>query len=161
MKIQPAVKKETTRIAVGTCALSLVMIVVFALLGRLNLSVWLGTLLGTLVAILNFFLMALSVQKAASRMNGVTLPPEEEADEESADGAEAKAPPTDVPQLKQAKQGMHISYTLRMLMLVAFAILVLSLQSVFYPVPAAIALLFPRVIVSVIGLMDHKRKEEA
>lgn len=155
MKIQPAVVKETSRIAVGTAALSLVMIGVFALLGKLGMAVWLGTLLGAVTATLNFFLMALSVQRAAARMNGVTLPPEPEETEE---GENKPAPVS--PEVQQAKKGMQLSYTGRMLLLVAVAILALSLPSVFHPIPTAIALLFPRIIVSFIGLKENKRKEE-
>ena len=76
MKIQPAVRTETVRIAMGTAFFSLVMLLVFALLDRLDVTVVLGTLWGAGAAILNFFLMALSVQRAAESMNGVTLPPE-------------------------------------------------------------------------------------
>lgn len=76
MKIQPAVRTETVRIAMGTAFFSLVMLLVFALLDRLDVTVVLGTLLGAGAAILNFFLMALSVQRAAESMKGVTVPPE-------------------------------------------------------------------------------------
>ena len=46
MKIQPAVRTETVRIAMGTAFFSLVMLLVFALLDRLDVTVVLGTLLG-------------------------------------------------------------------------------------------------------------------
>ena len=59
MKIQPAVRTETVRIAMGTAFFSLVMLLVFALLDRLDVTVVLGTLLGAGAAVLNFFLMAL------------------------------------------------------------------------------------------------------
>ena len=76
MKIQPAVRTETVRIAMGTAFFSLVMLLVFALLDRLDVTVVFGTLLGAGAAVLNFFLMALSVQRAAESMKGVTVPPE-------------------------------------------------------------------------------------
>ena len=79
MKIQPAVRTETVRIAMGTAFFSLVMLLVFALLDRLDVTVVLGTLLGAGAAVLNFFLMALSVQRAAESMKGVTVPPERES----------------------------------------------------------------------------------
>ena len=44
MKIQPAVRTETVRIAMGTAFFSLVMLLVFALLDRLDVTVVLGTL---------------------------------------------------------------------------------------------------------------------
>lgn len=46
MKVQSAVRTETVRIAMGTACLSLIMLLVFALLGRLDVTVVLGTLWG-------------------------------------------------------------------------------------------------------------------
>ena len=134
MKIQPAVRTETVRIAMGTAFFSLVMLLVFALLGRLDVTVVLGTLWGAGAAILNFFLMALSVQRAAESMNGVTLPPE------------------------RAKHRMQLSYTGRMLLLVAVAIVALTAPC-FHPVAAALALLFPRLVIFLRGFVKPKNKE--
>ena len=61
--LDPAVKKETLMIAVGTVILSALMQVVFILIRKWDLPVLWGTLLGTAAAILNFFLMALTVVK--------------------------------------------------------------------------------------------------
>ena len=61
IKIQPAVKKETLRIAVGTLILSVLMIAVFLMTGFFDAGVLWGTLLGSGVTILNFFLLGLSV----------------------------------------------------------------------------------------------------
>ena len=63
MKISPVVKRETARIAAGVFALSAVMVVVFALLGHFDLTVVWGALLGSCYAVLNFFLMAYTIQK--------------------------------------------------------------------------------------------------
>ena len=65
MSISPVVKKETIRIATGCIALSAVMVAVFALCGRFDWPVLWGALLGTAYAILNFFLMAYTMQKSA------------------------------------------------------------------------------------------------
>ena len=65
MKIQEATKRETLHIAAGTLAFSAVMNGVFALLGRWDLTVLWGTLLGGGFAVLNFFLLGLTVQKMA------------------------------------------------------------------------------------------------
>ena len=62
MKIQPAVRRETIYVAIGTLAGSAVMLLVFFFLQRLDSTVVLGALLGSAGAILNFFLMGLSVQ---------------------------------------------------------------------------------------------------
>ena len=55
MRVQPAVRTETARIAAGTAFFSFVMLLVFTLLGRLDLTVVLGTLWGACAAVLNFF----------------------------------------------------------------------------------------------------------
>ena len=69
MKIQEATKRETLHIAAGTLAFSAVMNGVFALLGRWDLTVLWGTLLGGGFAVLNFFLLGLTVQEMAGDPN--------------------------------------------------------------------------------------------
>ena len=72
-KLQPAVKKETTRVAAMTAVGVAVMCVAFAVLHLVipesvpfDYTVILGGLGGGFVAVLNFFLMGLTVQKVAS-----------------------------------------------------------------------------------------------
>ena len=64
MKIQPAVWKETGHIALGVALGDVVMLVVFAILRRMDYTVLLGTLLGSAAAIGNFLLMGVSAQRA-------------------------------------------------------------------------------------------------
>ena len=71
--IQPAVKKETKRVIVITLVGLILMWVLFAALHfimpdkvPLDYTVFLGGLAGGCVAVLNFFLMGLAVQKAAA-----------------------------------------------------------------------------------------------
>jgi len=64
MNISKSIWKETGHIAVGVLAGSLIMILVFWFLKRLDSTVWLGALLGSVAAVGNFFWMGLSVQKA-------------------------------------------------------------------------------------------------
>lgn len=154
MKVQPAVRQETAKVGLGTAILSALMVAVFALLGRLDYTVVLGTLLGACAAMLNFFLMALSVQQAAEDMHGVHVPPEPEQEEEGQDAPSAEP----VPEIQRAKRRMGLSYTGRMLMLAVVAILALSLDC-FHPIPAALALLFPRLTVSVEGFLQSHKKE--
>ena len=61
--IDPVVKHETLRVALGTLVLSAVMELVFVLLGRWDYTVLLGNLLGIVAAVLNFFLMAVTVTR--------------------------------------------------------------------------------------------------
>lgn len=76
MVVQDAVKKETAFIAVGTGAVSLLVLVLFFLLHQVvpenapfgykvpfDYTVFLGAIGGTIVAVANFFWMGLTVQK--------------------------------------------------------------------------------------------------
>ncbi len=72
-KVQPAVKKETRRVAMITAVGLVLMWILFAVLHfampdkvPLDYTVFLGGIGGGLIAVLNFFLMGLAVQKAAS-----------------------------------------------------------------------------------------------
>lgn len=72
MKISAAIKKETMHIALGTLILSIIMIMVlvFFLLKKFDLTVLWGTLLGAGFAVLNFFLLGLTIQKATTYNEG-------------------------------------------------------------------------------------------
>lgn len=67
IKIEPAVKTETKRIALSVVAMSVVMEIVFLALGRFDSTVLFGNLLGGGWAILNFFIMGLAVQKSVKK----------------------------------------------------------------------------------------------
>lgn len=65
-KPQAAVVRETRRIAVGTAILLVAMLVVYAAMGRFGISALLGGLIGAAYAVFNFFMLGMSVQKAAN-----------------------------------------------------------------------------------------------
>ena len=70
MKLQPASKKEVSRMAAGCGVCAVIEIAAFGVLhfcgiGRFSYRVVLGALGGTAVAIVNFMLMCLMVQNAA------------------------------------------------------------------------------------------------
>ena len=65
MKLQPAGRQETIHIAAGCAVECAAMLAVFAALGRLDHTVALGAGLGWCLAVANFLLLGLSVQKAA------------------------------------------------------------------------------------------------
>ncbi len=153
MTIQPAVKQETLKIAAGTALLACVMVLVFILVGHFDLSVLWGALLGVLCAVGNFFLMALSVQQAAERMNGAKVAPlpEDESEEEPPLSEEAK----------RARQRMQLSYTGRMLLLAGIAIVAVLVPGI-NALAAILCLLFPRMVIFAEGiLMNRKPKKEA
>ncbi|MBR4069499.1 MAG: ATP synthase subunit I [Clostridia bacterium] len=64
MRIDPAVKKETLYILGTSIILSVVMELVFWLVGHMDYTVPLGNLLGVGISVLNFFLMGLTIQKS-------------------------------------------------------------------------------------------------
>ena len=66
MKTDKTVLRETAYIALGVLVLSLFMESVFLVVGRWDWTVLTGNLLGAAAAILNFFLMGRTVQKAVS-----------------------------------------------------------------------------------------------
>lgn len=95
MHVDETVRRETIRVAMGTCVLSVLMLAVYLIGGWFNYTVLLGAVWGTCFAVLNFFLLGMSVQRASERMNGVHLPPERPEDEENSD--EKQTPPEEVP----------------------------------------------------------------
>lgn len=76
MKLQPAVRKETGRILTGTAVCTALMLIVFYVLHVMtpesvpfDYRVVLSAIVGGLVAALNFFFMAVAVQKVAATEN--------------------------------------------------------------------------------------------
>lgn len=65
--IEKTVWKETAYIAIGTIALSALMQGIWFLTGKWDISVLWGNLLSALAGILNFFLMAYTVQVAVTK----------------------------------------------------------------------------------------------
>ncbi|MBQ9263501.1 MAG: hypothetical protein IJ189_04735 [Clostridia bacterium] len=158
MTIQPVVKQETKKIAVGVLVLTLLMIAVFLIIRKFDYTVLLGALLGSAAAIGNFFLMALSVQKAADSMR--SLPPaSQEAPsngEEAEESEETEAPLSD--DAKKAKKRMQASYSLRMLMMAVIAVIGVALPC-FNSYAALIPMLFPRIVIFLIGMIQKNQKE--
>lgn len=71
MKLQPASKKEVKRIAIGTGAFSCLMVGAMFILslvgvGTFDYTVFIGAIGGSLVAILNFTIMCLTIQNAVN-----------------------------------------------------------------------------------------------
>lgn len=59
--------RETLYILVGVAVLTAVMFAVYALLGRFDLSVLFGGIVGTLLSVGNFFFMAMAATLAADK----------------------------------------------------------------------------------------------
>lgn len=117
MRVQEATRRETGHIALGVLAFSAVMHLVFLALGRWSLGVLWGNLMGGGFAVLNFFLLGLTVQTIAG-----------EKDE------------------KRAKLKLQGSYTLRMLLTLGIIVLAIKLPFVTWPA-AVVPLFFPRLTI--------------
>ena len=155
MKIQAPVKQETKKIAVGAAILSLVMIAVFIAIGYFDVTVVWGTLLGAGFAVFNFFLMAMTVQRAADQMNGVQLPAKEETETETQDAQKKE----ELPEQKAARSIVQRSYYLRMA-LMAVVIVIAVKMPVFNAIPTVIALFFPRIVITLQPLLQKMKKGE-
>lgn len=64
MRVDPTVRRETAYVAISSVVLSVIMELVFVIIGMWDYTVLLGNLLGAFIAVLNFFLMGLTVQSA-------------------------------------------------------------------------------------------------
>lgn len=131
MKIEPAVIKETKHIGIGVASMSVGMLVLFAVAGAFDYRTVLGALLGGGFAVLNFFLMALSVQRSLQQ---------------------------DDP--KAAKTITQNSYTRRLLLLAAVVALGIKLPW-FHGLAVVVPMVFPRITILLMGLPVFQRKEAA
>ena len=155
MKVQPAVRQETKKIALGTAVLTVLMVAVFLILRRFDWTVITGALLGYIAAVGNFFLMALTVQKAADDMKPIGTPETETAEDDGeSDGDEKDVPLSE--DAKRGKQRMQLSYTLRMLGLAAIAILGVTLPW-FQSVAVLLPMLFPRLVIAFEGVLMNRK----
>lgn len=148
MKIDPAVRKQTGRVAAGTAVLTVLMIAVFLILRKFDYTVLLGAMLGFLTAVGNFFLMALTVQRLTDGMPALPkeeeAPADEEADADEKEREEKKK--TLSTEARQAGRKMEISFVLRLLMIGLVALIALKVP-VFNPWAALIPLLFPNLVI--------------
>ena len=157
MKLQKAVKDETIFVTLGSVILSVVMVIVFFGLNKafpeqvpMGLPVILGAAGGCAVAAGNFFLMALTVQKAADEMKPTAQPAADEDDKEEDDDGEEKPEAPLSEDAKRGKQRIQLSYTLRMLGLGVIAILGVTLPW-FQSVAVLLPMLFPRIVIMLLN----------
>ena len=131
--VQPAVKKETKRV-VGMTGIGLILMwILFAVLHfampdkvPLDYTVFLGGIGGGAVAVLNFFLMGLAVQKAASASDEGT-----------------------------ARMKLKASYSQRFLMQILWVILAI-VAPCFHFVAGIAPLLFPGTGIKIVGIFHNK-----
>ena len=119
-KPQQSIVKETKRIGVGTVIMLVVMLAVYAVLGKFTVGVLLGGLLGSAYAIFNFFMLGTTLQKAASMTDQ-----------------------------QMAHMKVRSSYSTRMIGMLILAVVAFALPFV-EGIPCLIALLFPRATIFVL-----------
>lgn len=130
VKLERDVRRNLMYIAAFTVALSLMMEAVFLVGNWWNWKVLPGNLAGASVAVLNFYLLCVTVQKA------VTMKKED------------------------ASKKMHWSKSLRMLMIAAVCALVIWRLGSGVPVTLAtvIPLIFPRVAIMIYSVRNKKKQ---
>ena len=114
-KIDPTIKRDTQYIAMVVVLLTVLMEAVFLIIGKWDMTVLFGGLLGAAVALLNFFLMAMTVQNSLAKEE------------------------------KDAKGAMKVSHSMRMLMLVVVCAVAALLPQAFNLAAVVIPLLFPSI----------------
>ena len=131
--VQPAVKKETKRVVKITAVGLILMWILFAVLHftmpdkvPFDYTVFLGGIGGGAVAVLNFFLMGLAVQKAASASDEGT-----------------------------ARMKLKASYSQRFLMQILWVILAI-VAPCFHFVAGIAPLLFPGTGIKIMGIFHNK-----
>lgn len=131
MKIAPAVKKETGHIALGTAIGVVLILIGFFVFKQFNSGVLVSAIIGGMVAVLNFFILGLTVQKIA---NG-------ESEE-------------------RGRKWMQFSYNMRMLVMVIWLIVALAVPF-FNWVAALLPLLMPRLTIAVMQVTGIYKKPES
>lgn len=134
--IQPAVKTETKKVAIGTFTCVILMWAVFGILHAampdqvpFDYTVILGGLGGGVIAVLNFFLMGLTVQKV------VSLTDEGEA-----------------------RNKMKASYSQRMMLQLLWGIAAIAAPC-FQFAAGLLPLLFPNMVIKAAGIFGKKKQQ--
>ncbi len=134
--IQPAVKTETKKVAISTVLGVVLMWGVFGVLHLampekvpLDYRVFLGALVGGSIAVLNFFLMGITVQRVVAAK-----------DEES------------------ARMQMKASYSRRMMIQMLWVIVAI-VAPCFQFVAGIVPLLFPSIGIKILGILSNRKQK--
>lgn len=137
-----AIRVQTARLAVGVAAMVAVMLIVYAVIGRLTGAVALGALYAGALGVGNFFVMGMSVQGMTDRV------------------AERRRTDEEIAAITlQESNRMKLSYNMRMIAL--FGLLVLGIAVFRFDALATIlAALFPAVVIRVLQVMEARKAPE-
>ena len=133
------VLEQTARVALGVAALVVLMLIVYAVLGRLSVPVALGAVYAGALGVANFFIMGLVVQDIAEK------------------AAEKQRTEEEIAELStQMKNRMKLSYNVRMIAL--FALLALGIAVLHFDALATIlAAAFPTIVIRVLQIVEAKK----
>lgn len=172
MKVQPVVKRDTLRLAVGMLAPVALTVLGFWGAGRLDYTVVLGALLGYALTVGNFFLLALTIQNNAemAQREGEKnpLPPEPEEDPDDPESQKdvmetimGKKSGEELPEFaRRAKHSSQLSYIGRMALTAAF-LLAAALLPCFNVLAALIPLLLQRFVLMILSASNKDEQKEA
>ena len=134
-----AVLTQTARVAAGVAALVALMLIVYAIIGRLSLPVVAGGVYSGVLGVANFFVMGLMVQSITERMAE-----KERTEQEIADMS------------LQMQNRMTASYNLRMIAL--FALLVLGIAVFkFDPLATILPSVFPSIVIRILQIAEARK----
>ena len=125
--VQPAVKKETKKVAIGTFICVALMWAVFGI-GHAVMPQKIPFDYTGIVAVLNFFLMGMTVQKVVSMEDD-----------------------------KQAAMKMKTSYSQRMMFQLLWGVLAIAAPC-FQFVAGLLPLLFPNIVIKTVGILGGKQE---
>lgn len=134
---------QTGRLALGMAAMAAVMLIVYAILGKLSRAVVLGALYSCALGVANFFVMGMMVQGITDR-----VAEKQRSEEEIADLS------------LQMSNRMKLSYNLRMIAL--FALLVLGITVFkFDPLATILPALFPSIVIRLLQIAEARRPSQS
>lgn len=134
---------QTGRVALGVGAMVALMLIVYAILGRLSAAVACGGVYSGALGVANFFVMGLLVQRITDRM------------------AEKQRTEREIADLSiQMQNRMKISYNMRMIAL--FALLVLGIAVFKFDALATILpSVFPSVVIRILQITEAKKAPDS
>jgi len=130
MKLDKEVIHENRKMALGCAVCSVIVAAVFAVIGKFDLSVALGALVGWLLSFGNFFFMSLGVVKAL------------ETGDENA-----------------AKLKMHSSYIARTVVMLAVMAVSIIVDFIHW-VPVVVSVFYPRIVITAVNLVSFAKSRK-
>ena len=143
MKPDRNVLVQTAHVALGVLVMAAAMFIVYAVIGKFTAGVALGGLYTSLLTVLNFFTMGLTIQ-------GIT----ERAAEKRRDEDEMAA------FTKQMEARMKLSRNLRMIALVGLIALGIAVFR-FEPLPTILPIVFPSIVIRVLQIIEVKKTSQS